>query len=336
MLHYEDFKPGDVSVFGGVAVERDAMVDFARRFDPQPFHLDEGAARNTFVGRLIASGWYTAALQMRMICDAWMLDAAGLGSPGVDTLRWLRPVVAGDRLSVRQHIVETKLSRSRPGMGLVLFRFETVNGAGETVMEQTNWVMLAHRGADVGTHEGGAAAPAAPAAPESKPLPVDAPGAWHFDDLVIGREQDLGIQTLSADEITRFARDFDPQPFHLDEAAAKASAFGGLAASGWHTAALWMRSYAVFRAAIVDGAKAAGIAPPRYGSSPGFKNLRWLKPVRPGDSIRYATTLSDKRLSASRPGWGLTFSHNTGHNQHGELVFSFEGSSFVAQAGAPA
>lgn len=338
-LYFEDFRPGDVSTFGSTLVERDAMVAFARAFDPQPFHLDEALARDTFVGRLIASGWYTAGLQMRMLCDAWMLRADALGSPGVDNLRWLKPVVAGDRLSVRQHILETKLSRSRPGMGLVLYRFDTLNGDGETVMEQTNWVMLAHRGADVSAHGAGArsAPPSRSAAVdgvEGAAGPLDPPSAWHFDDLVVGQHEDLGVQVVTAEEIIRFARDFDPQPFHVDAVAAEASAFGGLAASGWHTAALWMRSFVAHRAAIAARAAAAGVAAPRYGSSPGFKNLRWLRPVRPGDRIRFATNLVEKRLSASRPGWGITTSHNTGHDQNGDLVFAFDGSGFVAQAGA--
>ena len=336
-LYFDDFRPGETSHFGDTLVDRDAMVDFARAYDPQPFHLDEALARDTFVGRLIASGWYTACLQMRMICDAWMLRAEALGSPGVDGLRWLRPVVAGDRLSVRQHIVETKLSRSRPDMGLVLFSLATLNAAGETVMEQTNWVMFARRGADVSAHgSGGGAIPSSSTrpgmAPAENPDPADRSGAWHFDDLVVGRTEDLGHQDVTRDEIIRFARAYDPQPFHIDEDAAKASAFGGLAASGWHSAALWMRSFVAHRVATVAQAAQAGMAPPRYGSSPGFKNLRWLKPVRPGDRIRFATTLTEKRLSASRPGWGITHSHNTGHNQDGDLVFAFEGSGFVAQA----
>src|ERR1700710_655685 len=120
-LFFEDFRPGHEMRFGGVRVERDAMVAFARDFDPQPFHIDEAKAADTFVGHLIASGWYTTALQMRMVCDGWMLRAAGMGSPGVDEVRWLKPVVAGDQLSVRQTVLETKDSRSRPEMGLVRF-----------------------------------------------------------------------------------------------------------------------------------------------------------------------------------------------------------------------
>jgi acyl dehydratase len=153
----------------------------------------------------------------------------------------------------------------------------------------------------------------------------------HFDALEIGHTEELGHHVFSPDEIVRFARAFDPQPFHVDEAAGRASPFGGLVASGWHTAAAWMKALVAHRAAAMAHAAETGIAPPRYGSSPGFKNLRWLKPVRAGDTIRYATTLTDKRVSASRPGWGLTFSRNTGHNQRGELVFSFDGCGFVAR-----
>jgi acyl dehydratase len=337
-LYFEDLRPGDVTTFGGVTVERDAMVAFAERYDPQPFHVDEEQARDTFVGQLIASGWYTTALVMRMACDAWVLRSSSRGAPGVEELRWLKPVLAGDRLSVRQSVLGAKTSRSRPEMGLAHLQWETLNGEGEVVMVQTNWTMLGRRepgaaaeGAKQAEAAGGGATATGATAQRERPDSAEAGSArGYFDSLTIGATDDLGSHHFTAEDIIGFARNYDPQPFHIDEAAGRASPYGGLVASGWQTAACWMRGLVEHRKALVAEAKANGVPAPRFGPSPGFKKLRWLKPVRVGDTIRYSTTLTDKRRSGSRPGWGITFSTNEGHNQHGELVYSFEGSGFVA------
>jgi acyl dehydratase len=332
-IFFEDLRPGDVSTFGGITVTRDAIVEFARDFDPQPFHLDEDAARETFVGRLIASGWHSCAMQMRMVCDGWLLRASSMGAPGIEEVKWLRPVLPGDTLRVRQTILDAKTSRSRPDTGLVHFQLEMLNGADEPVMSQTMWVMFGRREpSDIPAlaPKGGSEAPSgAPApAPGLEVTSAERHPAREFDDLVVGRREELGSYTFTPDSIVRFAREFDPQPFHVGEAAGRASHFGGLVASGWHTAACWMRSLVAHRTRMNAILAEEGVPPPRFGPSPGFRNLRWLKPVRAGDTLTFASTLADKRASGSRPGWGLVFSHNTAHNQTGELVFSFEGAVF--------
>jgi acyl dehydratase len=150
----------------------------------------------------------------------------------------------------------------------------------------------------------------------------------YLDDLVSGEVVDLGAYTFSAEEIIRFAKAFDPQSFHVDPEAAKDSLFGALCASGWHTAAIWMKLLAAHREQVRADALRRGERPARLGPSPGFKNLKWLKPVYAGDTITYRTTLVNKRASASRQGWGLAFHRNTAMNQHGQEVFSFDGAVF--------
>ena len=145
---------------------------------------------------------------------------------------------------------------------------------------------------------------------------------------MVGATDDLGGFTFSADEIVRFAQAFDPQRFHVDPEAAKHSLFGGLCASGWHTTAAWMKLMAAHREHVRGAALARGERPARLGASPGFTNLKWLKPVYAGDTISYRTTLTGKRVSASRPGWGLASHHNEGFNQYGEMVMSFDGAVF--------
>src|SRR3954447_10177964 len=152
----------------------------------------------------------------------------------------------------------------------------------------------------------------------------------YFDDVVIGTRRELGSYTFTAERIKAFAAKYDPQAFHLDEQAGRKSLFGGLAASGWHTASAWMRA-AVDSGSRARSPDADGDDALAGGPSPGFKNLRWPKPVLAGDTITFFTEVKSKRASVTRPQWGLIFVLNTGENQRGELVFSFDGSAFVAR-----
>lgn len=142
---WEDFPAGQRREFGGLQVTREAMLDFARQFDPQPFHVDELAARESLFGGLCASGWHTAALAMRMMCDAYLLDSASLGSPGLDSLRWLKPVFPGDTLHAVMDVLEARPMRSRPQVGLVRSRWEVRNQHGEPVLTMEGWGMFRRR-----------------------------------------------------------------------------------------------------------------------------------------------------------------------------------------------
>ena len=150
-----------------------------------------------------------------------------------------------------------------------------------------------------------------------------------WDDLVVGERAELGRHTFTTDGIKSFARRFDPQPFHLDEAAAARSHFGALCASGWHTASVWMRLMVEHNNREDKAARARGEAVAALGPSPGFRELKWLKPVYAGDTVTYATEMIDKRASKSRPDWGLMSIRNSGTNQQGEPVISFVSAAFV-------
>lgn len=149
-----------------------------------------------------------------------------------------------------------------------------------------------------------------------------------WDTIAIGGVAEIGSHLFTAEEIMRFAEKFDPQPFHLDEAAAKASLLGGLCASGWHTAAVSMRLNVDYRYGMAKAWVAAGNPPPQSGPSPGVTNLRWPKPVFAGDTVTYTQTVTAKRVSESRPGWGVIEFSTLGVNQHGETVFSFDAAAF--------
>lgn len=332
MRYFEDFVAGAVNEYGALPVSQDDILAFARRFDAQDFHIDPENAKSSFVGSLIGSGWHSCALLMRLVAEGFLLDATSMGSPGIEEVKWLRPVKPGDVLTLRWTAVETKESRSRPEMGLVKFRLELINQRGEPVVEQNNWIMFGRRGSGFETprgdwlrHSVSYEPPQAIVSVEPPSRPTAPPG--FFDELVIGENYELGSLLFTPEEIVAFARSFDPQPFHMDEEAARRSSFGALCASGWHTAAGWMASMVSHRRR--QEAMLAPSVAPRLGPSPGFKNLRWLKPVYAGDRITYHSTVADKRASLSRPEWGLFFHHNTGVNQNGETVFSFDGCVFI-------
>jgi len=132
--YFEDYVTGVVHEFGGVEVVEDEMIAFARRFDPQPFHTDPDAAKESVFGGLIASGWFTASLIMRLLVDNYVSRVASLGSPGVDELRWLKPVRPGGTLSARITVLETQRSRSKPDRGFIRTFIEVLNQNGDLVM----------------------------------------------------------------------------------------------------------------------------------------------------------------------------------------------------------
>ena len=136
MLYFEDIIVGSTKTFGHYEVTREEVMEFAQAYDPQPFHLEDEAAAQTHFGRLSASGWHTCAMTMRMMVDDMKIhQQAGLGSPGVDQLRWVKPVYPGDTLSCRSEILEKRRSKSRPDMGIFKSRSQTFNQNGELVLE---------------------------------------------------------------------------------------------------------------------------------------------------------------------------------------------------------
>ena len=150
-----------------------------------------------------------------------------------------------------------------------------------------------------------------------------------FEDIEIGQRRELGSFTFTADGIKKFASQFDPQRFHLDEEEGRKSLFGGLAASGWHVGSVCMKLL------VADGQRQAREAAARgekvaiWGPSPGFRELRWIRPVLAGDTIGFASEVESLRSSSSRPEWGILQGRNTGTNQRGELVFSILATAFV-------
>jgi acyl dehydratase len=144
-FYFEDFSADWVAEYGPRRVTREEITAFAAQFDPQPMHLDEEAARHTMLGGLAASGWHTCCIMMRMVADGLLLDTASMGAPGVDEVKWLRPVRPGDSLTVRGCVQSARASQSKPDRGFVSFLWEVVNDRGEKVMTLTCPQMVQRR-----------------------------------------------------------------------------------------------------------------------------------------------------------------------------------------------
>ena len=146
MIYFDDIHVGDGTLFGHYDVTREEVVEFARKYDPQPFHLSDEAAAKTHFGRLAASGWHTCAMTMAVIARHVVdTEQAGLGSPGIDELRWLKPVYPGDRLTVRGKVIESIPSRSKPTIGVIRSENTVTNQDDVPVMRFISIVMMLRR-----------------------------------------------------------------------------------------------------------------------------------------------------------------------------------------------
>lgn len=145
----------------------------------------------------------------------------------------------------------------------------------------------------------------------------------YWEDIEIGTRRELGTYTFTEEEIIRFAKKYDPQVIHTDPEAAKDSIFGGLIASGWHTAAIWMKL------SLEERRRAGAPTTARMGVSPGFEDMKWMKPVRPGMTMKFSSEIYGKRELKSRPDMGLLLTLNKAHDEAGALAMRFIGKSFV-------
>jgi len=143
--YWEDFTEGLSMTFGPKKVERDDIIRFATDFDPQPFHLSEAAGEASLFGGLSASGWHTASMVMRLMCDGFLNNSSSLGSPGLENLKWRKPVMAGDALRARMQVLETRPMKSKAHVGLVRSVWEAINQHDEVVMTIESWAMFGRR-----------------------------------------------------------------------------------------------------------------------------------------------------------------------------------------------
>jgi acyl dehydratase len=331
MTHWEDIAVGTPRTYGSYEVTKDEIFAYARAWDPQPHHVDEEAAKLSLTKGLCASGWHSCAMFMRIYYDGALTNAASMGAPGIDEVKWLKPVRPGHVLKMRSTCLSKRLLRSRPGAGMAMMKHELLNQDDEVLMVVENPQLIGVRDPETAT------ALETPAAAAAKPadivvpttVPAGPPTGNHFEDQVIGARKELGSHTFTADAIKRFAARFDPQSFHMDEAAAKSSIFGGLCASGWHTAAEFTGHMIRDRQKDEAALRAKGEPIAMWGPSPGFKNLKWPRPVMAGDTLSFRITNIGKVDLKSRPERGMLVFLNEGFNQKGELAYQVTGQILV-------
>ena len=145
MKYWEDFQIGERAELGRHTFTEEEIVEFARRYDPQPFHVDAETAKHSAFGGLIASGWQTCAVGMRLMVEGYISQTVSLGSPGIDNIRWLKPVRPGDTLAYSRIVLESRASTTRKGVGLVKHRWEAVNQRGELVLTMEGWGMFGRK-----------------------------------------------------------------------------------------------------------------------------------------------------------------------------------------------
>ena len=251
-LTFEDFQPGRFGTFGPRHVTREEILAFAAEFDPQPMHLDEEAAKRSMLKGLSGSGWHLCSIMMRMMFDGFIGRTASMGSPGVNELRWLAPLRPGDDLTLDVDVAEARLSRSRPDTGIVTFK-GTVRNAGRRGAVRDGLADHRARGAR--------------AAAEQARL------MRFFEDIEVGQRRELGSFTFTAEAIKKFAAQFDPQRFHLDEEEGRKSLFGGLAASGWHVGSVCMKLLVADGQRQARGGRRARRADRGVGTVAGFSRV---------------------------------------------------------------
>ncbi len=144
-IFFEDFIEREVKTYGSYTVSEEEILAFAREFDPQPMHLDAEAGKASMLGGLAASGWHACSIMMRLMCDGFLLRAAGLGSPGVREVKWRQPIHPGDVLSLRRTVLESRTSKSKPDMGLVTLKLELLKAKNEVAAEQVCVILFARR-----------------------------------------------------------------------------------------------------------------------------------------------------------------------------------------------
>jgi acyl dehydratase len=318
MLYHEDLSVGARSL-ATTTVSEEEILAFRREYDPLP---PAGEDKDRRPPR--ASPLHVCAMMMRAFCDGFLNRVASLGAPGVDEVTWSMPVRPGDVLSLRHRIVEKRDLASRPDVGLSKVVVELVNGKDEVA---AGWVtnQLVRR-----RHPGSAAdaarriARAPPVSLWDDPAPAAAPSFdVFFEDARLGETTGFGRHAFAEAEIVAFARRFDPQPFHTDAARAKDSLFEGLCASGWHTAAAFLRAAATARLRANAAAHEAGINLPTLAPPVAWRDLRWPRPVYVGDVVEFRARLSEKTAHPLRRDVGLIGTEVQGRNQRGEIVLAY-------------
>ena len=335
---FDDLEVGETFEFGPYEMSADRTVEFARRFDPQPMHLDLAGGQTSPLGGLSASGWHTASVLMRLAYDSWLCNIRGMGSPGIDKTEWPRALMAGRTVCGEGRVLAMRASRSRPHIGLVQVGLSMREPEHEADVLRAVWWMFIGRDdedAPAASVDGnGSPRQATAQVPSRETAAKPELNTLYLGGAEPGKAIYLGETSASEEEMIAFAREYDPQPIHLDRRAAEASLFRGLAASGWHTCGLWMRTNVLARHALLADLPESERLEMEHSAAIGlgFEKLTWYRPVRPDDRLHAFMTLLASRESRSRPGWGIARWQSDLTDERGNLVLRFHPSLLMRKA----
>ncbi|MFV0366922.1 MAG: MaoC/PaaZ C-terminal domain-containing protein [Hyphomicrobiaceae bacterium] len=316
-LFWEDFPVGQVMDFGCCELSREDIIDFARQFDPQPFHIDEQAARSTIFEGLAASGWHVCVTYMAMFQEHLLSRCQRAGLYGIEEIKWRIPVRPGDELSCRVTCVERNVSVGRKGFGICTLFCEGLNACGQTVMSLRLQLELQLQSmCHVGLIDAGACVPNKRHGSNVTRLPRQH-AITFFEDVQLGTEISLGGFRFAEESVVSFNERYGPHPMHPDASENR------LCVSGWHVTSIWMQRLISYYKSEAERLRLSGDRAPELGPSPGIKHLRWHRPVYAGDSLIFSSWAERKFGVQSRPDWGLLLSGTDVRNQSGKCVVSF-------------
>lgn len=318
-LFWEDFAVGWVQTFGSCEISREDIVGFARRYDPQPFHIDEQAARLTMLEGLAASGWHICTILMGMLDEGLLSRCRFARLCAIDEIKWRIPVRPGDRLGCRITCLGTHPHCGRPGLGICAFHCEAINSSGRTVMSWWVQMQLARR---TGFIDSGATIESERRRSTAVRVPGDH-AVKFFEDVCLGSEITLGSYAFSAKRVVAFNKQYGSQPIHPDAVPDR------LSASGWQVTAVWMRLLVNYYMREARKLRVVNRPVPQLGPSPGVKHLHWHRPVYGDDILTFSCWAERKVEVTSKPGWGLLVAGIEVRNQFNQSVVSFYAQLFL-------
>lgn len=317
-LRFDDFKLGDVRVYGDYLMTEADIIGFASFYDPQPFHIDPEAAKHTIFAGLAASGWHTCSALARMMFDEWLGDSTFIAAITCDEMRWLTPVRPGDRLRATTQVVDRSIHHILPELGAVSFVTTVSNQHGRDVMSKKGTLAFSMDSLSFDDLKRARRALMSSHRPESKPLCdriLSREGALadYFETTSVGAYTSFGSIDFSSDLIGDYAKRFYPFRPYIGTVDATEPVY----APGWQISACWTKLFIEAKKADAED----GVVLSR--ASPGVQNVRWHIPVIAGDIITFGIHIVAKRMT-SKADRGLVTIYCEAQNQRGDCVLSFD------------
>lgn len=312
-LYWEDIAIGQTWQLGDTSFTRQEIIDFASRYDPQPFHLDQRKAERTILNGLAASGWHVCIKFMNQLHLGLLSSCRGADIRSVDEIKWQAPVRANERLSCQAVCTAKPSASSREGLGACRLYCAAIDASGRTVMSWRLDIEMARRTSagyvDAG-HVDTARRPGVARSSNAHPVTF-------FEDICLGNEITLGPYTFTEGDIGAFNREFLPHEVGKSAMGCRSHA------SIWHVSAIWVQLLVRYYHEQAKQLQELGRGVPELGPSPGIKQLRWQRPVRAEERLTFSCWVDRKIPVERRSGWGLLLAGVDGLSEENERVVSF-------------